>query len=108
MMLYVIALIVLSSFLCFLHIQALFEFKENTQDFYFYFLFFFGQGGFLIIQFFQCLLLLYIVTIQVNNIVFKSNIHIYALACGLCNSRHCFFFFFGSVVIQGIVINGLG
>lgn len=71
MMLYVIALIVLSSFLCFLHIQALFEFKENTQDFYFYFLFFFGQGGFLIIQFFQCLLLLYIVTIQVNNIVFK-------------------------------------
>lgn len=37
MMLYVIALIVLSSFLCFLHIQALFEFKENTQDFYFYF-----------------------------------------------------------------------
>lgn len=45
MMLYVIALIVLSSFLCFLHIQALFEFKENTQDFYFYFLFFFWAGG---------------------------------------------------------------
>lgn len=41
MMLYVIALIVLSSLLCFLHIQARFEFKENTQDFYFYF---FGGG----------------------------------------------------------------